>query len=133
MDLRTFFHVTLESAFALFCLLSAIYIRLYNNDGRKTPKVLIAALLTNTVINIADATAYIYRGDPTEFGSTMVRVSNFLVFIGMFALLALGNLLLDTMLKEKGSEEDWKQYNIVYIICLAAAVLIVLSNFFGFL
>ena len=36
MDLRTFLHIIIESGFALFCLLSAIYIRLYDNRKSKT-------------------------------------------------------------------------------------------------
>lgn len=133
MDLRTFFHIILESGFALFCMLAALYIRLYDNGSRRTPKVLTAALLMNTIINIADAVAYAYHGDTTDTGYTMVRASNFVVFMGMFALLALSNFLLETMLRERGAGGDWRQYKTVYIICIAAGALIVLSGFFGFL
>ena len=133
MDLRTFLHVILESGFALFCLLAALYVRLYDTGSRKVTKVLIAALLTNTAINISDALAYAYRGDASETGYTMVRVSNFVVFIGMFVLIALGSLLLQTILEERGGGADRKYCKAVYILCMAGAVLIVLSVFFRFL
>ena len=133
MDLRTFLHIILESAFAMFCLLSALYIRIYDTGTRKVTKVLTAALLTNAAVNIADALAYVYHGDPTDTGHSVVRISNFVVFIGMFVLLVLGNLLLESMLEEKGGGEDKRQYKAVYILCAAGAALIILSAFFGFI
>ena len=133
MNLITFLHITIESGFALFCLLAVLSIRMYDAGERKATKVLIASLLTNAAINIADALAYVYRGDPTDAGYIMVRASNFAVFVGMFALLALGNKLLDTLLEERGTGEDKRQRNAVYGICGTGVGLVVLSVFFRFL
>ena len=133
MELRTFLHIILESGFALFCVLSALYLRLYDKGTRKVTNVLLAALLTNTVINIADTLAYVFHGNPTKTGYFMVRISNFVVFIGMFTLLALGNLLLHSILEEKGAAENKRQYKTVFILCAAGAAAVVLSAFFGFL
>ena len=133
MNLITFLHVIIESGFALFCLLAVISIRMYDTEERKATKVIIATLLTSVFINIADALAYVYRGDPTNIGYNMVRISNFVVFVGMFVLLAFGNKLLDTMLEERGAGEDKRQRNAVYAICGAGAALVVLSAFFRFL
>ena len=114
MNLITFLHITFESGFALFCLLGVLSIRMYDAGTRKATKAIIACLLMNTVINIADALAYVYRGDPTNAGYLMVRISNFVVFTGMFVLLALGNNLLDTLLEERGAGQNKKQRNTVY-------------------
>lgn len=133
MNLVTFLHVIIESGFALFCLLAILSIRMYDFGERKATKVIIATLLTNVVINIADALAYVYRGDTTRAGYNMVRISNFVVFAGMFVLLAFGNKLLDTLLEERGAGEDKKQRNTVYGLCGAGMALVVLSSFLGFL
>jgi len=133
MNLVTFLHVIIESGFALFCLLAVLSIRMYDTGERKATKVIIATLLTNVVINIADALAYVFRGDPTSTGYHMVRISNFTVFAGMFVLLALGNKLLDTLLEERGAGENKRQRNIVYGLCGAGAALVVLSAFLRFL
>ena len=133
MNLITFLHITLESGFALFCLLAVLSIRMYDTGTRKATNAIIACLLMNTVINIADALAYVYRGDPTNTGYLMVRVSNFVVFTGMFVLLALGNNLLDALLEEKGAGEDKKQRNYVYGLCGTGVALVAISAFFGFL
>ena len=133
MNLITFLHIILESGFALFCLLAVLSIRMYDTGSRRATKVIIASLLTNAVINGADSLAYVYRGDPTDIGYFMVRISNFAVFTGMFVLLALGNRLLDTLLEERGAGEDKRQRNAVYAMCGAGVGIVVLSAFFGFL
>ena len=133
MNLVTFLHVIIESGFAMFCLLAVLSIRMYDTGERRTTKAIIACLLTNTLINIADALAYVYRGDPTDVGYIMVRISNFVVFTGMFVLLAFSNKLLDTLLEERGKGEEKKQRNTVYGLCAAGVMLIILSAFTGFL
>ncbi len=133
MNLVTFLHVVIESGFALFCLLAVLSIRMYDTGERKATKALIACLLINVVINIADALAYVFRGDTTSTGYLMVRISNFAVFTGMFVLLAFGSKLLDTLLEDRGAGKDKRQRNAVYGLCGAAVVLIVLSAFLGFL
>ena len=121
MNLVTFLHIIIESGFALFCLMAVLSIRMYETGERRATKVIIATLLTNTVINISDAMAYFYRGDPTRTGYYMVRISNFVVFTGMFVLLALGSSLLDALLEEKGKGQDKRQRNAVYGLCGAGA------------
>lgn len=131
MQLEIFLHVIFESCFALFCILAAIYMRQYRTVSREVNNVLIAALLTSAVINIADALAYLFRGDTTRTGYVMVRVSNFTVFAGMFVLLAAAALLLDRLLENGGGGKDKKLRNIVFIICIAGIITLVLSRFFG--
>ena len=133
MNLVTFLHGLIETSFALFCLLATLSMRMYDTDERKATKVLIASLLMNTLLNVADAAAYVYRGDTSDLGYSMVRISNFTVFVGMFVLLAIGNKLLDTLLEERGAGEDKRPRNAVYGICGAGVALIVLNIFFRFL
>ena len=104
MDLTIFLHVIIESAFALFCIMAAIYIRLYDAVSKKITAVLTAGLLISSVVNIADAAAYLYRGESTELSFYAVRISNFIVFAGMFALLAFGSFMLDAVLEKCGGE-----------------------------
>ena len=85
------------------------------------------------VINIADAAAYVYHGEPTDPGYIMVRICNFAVFTGMFVLLAIGNKLLDTLLEERGGGADKRPCNAVYGICGAGVALVILSAMYRFL
>ena len=133
MDLVTFTHILLESGFALFCVLAAIYIQRYDVVLHRIRRVITAGLLINAVINIADSLAYFYHGDVSRAGYIMVRLSNFVVFAGMFVLLAAGCMLLDTVLEERGGGEDKRLRNIVYGMCAAGILLLVVSRLFGFL
>ena len=133
MNLVTFLHVIIESGFALLCLLALLSLRLYDTAERKATKVLRACLLMNTLINIADSFAYVYRGDTSHLGYILVRISNFTVFAGMLALLALGNKLLDVLLEERGAGEDKRQRNAVFGICAAGVALLIINGLFHFL
>jgi len=131
MQLTIFLHVITESCFALFCILAALMIRLYGKTSRGLNAAMTAALTASAVINIADLLAYLFRGITTETGYVMVRVSNFVVFAGMFALLAAGSMLLDKALEKGGGGTDKRLRNVSLIICLAGIVLLILSRFTG--
>ena len=133
MDLTTFLHVVFESGFGLFCVLAAIYLQLYSFVMGKARRAMTAGLLVNAVINFADTLAYFFRGNTTHAGYIMVRISNFVVFAGMFTLLAVGCLLLNRVLEEKGAEEERKLSLAVYGICAAGIVMLITSRLFGFL
>ena len=133
MDLTTFLHVVFESGFGLFCILAAIYLQLYGFVRVKTKRVMTAALLISAVINFADTIAYFYRGNTEPAGYYMVRISNFVVFAGMLALIAAGSLLLDKVLEEAETEEDGKLSRAIYGICAAGIVMLAASRIFGFL
>ena len=83
MELTVFLHVIIESAFALFCILAAIYIRLYEAVSGKVTAVMTELLLASSVINIADTLAYLYRGGSTQAAYYAVRISNFVVFMAL--------------------------------------------------
>lgn len=133
MDLTIFLHVIIESAFALFCIMAAIYIRLYDAVSKKITAVLTAGLLISSAVNIADAAAYLYRGESTQASFYAVRVSNFIVFAGMFALVAFGSFMLDAVLEKRGGGEDKRLHKAVLCICAAGVALLILSCFSGFL
>ena len=106
MDLKIFLHIIIESGFALFCILAAIYIRMYTAAERGVRRTIMAGLITSAVINISDALAYLFRGSLTETGLVMTRVTNFIVFAGMFVLLGVGNFLFDEVLEIRGGGKD---------------------------
>lgn len=132
MDLRIFLHVIIESGLAMLCILAVLYIRMYMAAGRGVRRAMMEGLIVNAVINIADALAYMFRGNVTEPGIMMTRISNFIVFAGMFSLLAVGNHMLDEVLGSRGKGEEKRLRDLVYIICTAALAALILSRVFGF-
>lgn len=132
MDLKIFLHIIIESGFALFCILAAIYIRMYTAAERGVRRTIMAGLITSAVINISDALAYLFRGSLTETGLVMTRVTNFIVFAGMFVLLGVGNFLFDEVLEIRGGGKDKRLRDTVFAICAAAMIALVVSRIFGF-
>lgn len=131
MELVTFLHITIESGFAMFCVLAAIYLHLYDHGKRKSVRIMTAGLLINAAVNIMDALAYFYRGEPSQTGFYMVRISNFAVFAGMFVLLAFGNKLLGELLDEAGYADDRRMRIAVYALSAAGVAVIVILRRFG--
>jgi len=106
MNLITYLHTTLESGFALFCIMAAIYIHLYEALSPKRISVMTRWLVTSAVINLADALAFFYRGDTSRIGTVIIRLSNFAVFAGMFLMIAFAAELLDRLLEERVAGQD---------------------------
>ncbi len=87
----------------------------------------IAALLL-----IADRCAYLYRGDPSELGYWMVRISNFLVY---FFTLCMAHgftcYLRDLFLNEGGLEKAPRRLRICEILFLVGVAMLVVAHFNG--
>ena len=132
MDLIIFLHVIIESGFAMFCILAAIYIRFYSPVSGNLTGIMTCGLLTSAVINIFDPLAYLFRGNVTSAGIAMTRASNFIVFAGMIALLAVGNNLIDRSIGDSAGEDDRRLRDFVYIVCGAALLSLAMSRVFGF-
>ena len=131
MDLTIFLHVTLESGFALFCILAALYLRQYKELTPQVTGVMSVMLLLNALINVSDALAYAYRGDTGNTAFYMVRICNFVVFAGMFALLAASGLLLETVLKRRDAGSDKRLRDAAYALCGAGIAVLVVSRLTG--
>lgn len=82
-----------------------------------------------TVSLVGDAYAYIYRGDPSELGFWMVRVSNFLVFFMPLVIIHGYNLYLTDLLKD-GSHVPLR-LRIAEAAIFAGEVLVVIAQFTG--
>ncbi|MBQ9272375.1 MAG: cation:dicarboxylase symporter family transporter [Mogibacterium sp.] len=133
MNLITYLHTTLESGFALFCIMAAIYIHLYEAVSPKRTAVMTGWLATSAFVDLADTLAFFYRGDTSRVGTIMVRISNFAVFAGMFIMLAFAAELLDRLIEERGSGKDKRLRNAVFVICAIGLVMLLISVFTGIL
>lgn len=62
------------------CGLIAVFVLMMRSLPQKRRNALLAVELCAMLIMIADCLAYEYRGDPSEVGYWVVRISNFTVF-----------------------------------------------------
>ena len=119
MELVTFLHITIESGLSMLCIIMAIYLRLYDHGSHRHIRVETGGLLLNAFINIMDAMAYFFRGDLSDTGFFMVRITNYSVFAGMFLLIVAGSMLFDAVLEERSAGSDKRLRNASCAVSLA--------------
>ncbi|MCR4955397.1 MAG: HD domain-containing protein, partial [Lachnospiraceae bacterium] len=89
--------------------------------------------LAATGLLLFDRLAYIYRGDVSELGYWMVRVSNFMVFFLTLAVVHSLNLFISDLLHEEvGVEKLPRRLIVAEVLASIGWFLIILSQFTGF-
>ena len=79
MDLGQYLLISFEFWSAIFCIITALCVFLTRKYDQRSAVCLRGMLTVNAVLNAADALAYYYRGDGSQFGYYMVRITNFTV------------------------------------------------------
>ncbi len=81
---------------------------------------------------IFDRFAYLYRGDVSQTGYYMVRISNFLVFlVTILMMISFNSYVQDLIIREGGLEKTPRRLILVYFLCALGIVLLVISQFTG--
>lgn len=81
MPIKSLVQVTMELWGALFCVVCCIIIFAGRRADDARNKMLRYIFIGNIVLLVADSLAYIYRGNITNIGYYMVRITNLLVFL----------------------------------------------------
>ena len=87
MSITQYLHIAFEFWSAIFCVITAVIVLLTGRFDRKRARSLFGLLVTNAILNVSESLAYLYRGNTSELGYYMVRVTNFLVFFCNFIML----------------------------------------------
>lgn len=115
------------------CGAMILFIFLTEALSAKRKQILVSLGLSAMFLLIADRRAYIYRGDVSELGWWMVRISNFLVFFLVLVIIYFFNeYLIDLYTNEGKLKQVPKRLQITRYLLLAGIVLVVLSQFTGF-
>lgn len=125
----------LEVMFALesFCFLQIIFALIMKIEQKEKKWSLIAVNLCTMLLLLADRYAYIYRGNTTEVGYYVVRISNFTVFAMNYLVLDAYNSYLISVLKPLGTQKELiKVLKFVRPVVIIGVILIGISQFFGF-
>ena len=126
------FQVIFEFCSAAFSAIMALGVLSTMKYDRKKARIVLGLLITNVVLNIAEALAYIYRGDPSTTGYFMVRITNFTVFFCNILLSALLVGLLGYLIKKNGGKKYIWGIRIAFTILAVSAVILILSRIFHF-
>ena len=115
-----------------FCALMAILLLITRFLPRRRKWILVMMELTSMILLAFDRTAYIYRGDGSDPGFVMVRVSNFMVFFLTSAILLCFNLYITNLLLTDGHLEKMpRRLIIAQFGAIAGMLLAVISAFSG--
>ena len=113
------------------CGILAFFVVITGINGKKK-KALFFLELSAMVLLVSDRFAYIYRGNVSDLGYWMVRISNFLVF----AMTIMTVYCFGKYLKEMAAESDpglagLKRFRLVDIMLYIGELLLVISQFTG--
>ena len=115
------------------CGIIAVFVFMTNTMSRKRKLILLQLEINAMFLLIADRRAYIYRGDPSTFGWWMVRISNFLVFFLILAVIYCFNqYLIDLYTHEGKLAAIPRRLRVVRVLALVGMALVIISQFTGF-
>ena len=119
-------------ALCAVCTAMAVMLILTRFLSERRKWIMVLMELTATLLLASDRMAYKYKGDISELGFIMVRVSNFMVFFLTSAIVLIFNLYLIDLLTSDGKVKKVpNRLKAVNIGALMGMALVVLSSFTG--
>ena len=114
------------------CGMIAVFVLLMRSLPQKRRIALLAVEVCAMFIMIADCLAYQYRGNPSEVGYWVVRISNFIVFFLNIGILYAFNAYLVNLYEDANNDKGFKRLKVVNYLGVAGVVILVISQFTGF-
>ena len=113
----------------VFCAIAALCIFLSSNYDREKRRYLILMESFASLLLLMDAMAHIFSGYLGVPGSVMVRISSFLVFLLSDVVLLSFHIYVCVYLFSKRERRTLKRVKAGYVIAVAGAVFVVISQF----
>ena len=126
---RTSLHVALLLWGCIFSLIAAVCMFMSKNFDRTKRELLIAQLINSSVLMLADALAWEFRGAPGKISYFIVVISNFLVFFLSDSLLFFYHTYLCVCLFPDKKSVPKKRVTMVFGIAILGMALVVASQF----
>ena len=132
MGIVQMLNMTFDVWSALFSFILILGVFVSQRHNQLQARSLACALLANMVLNVSEALAYAFRGDISQIGYWMVRVSNFSVFLCNHLLLIFAAVFVVRTIEKDGRVVS-TSFKIAYASVISLGiVLLVLSRVFGF-
>lgn len=115
------------------CCLLLFFSIIIKNLSPRHRSAFILLIFSAALLLLSDRYAYIFRGNTSELGYWMVRITNFVTFFSTISVVFFYNLLLSAMIKEAdgGEKKTPLELRIVFILCIAHVGLLIISQFTG--
>ncbi len=132
MELLKSYQADIMMVMAGACGVMALFVRMIHTMSRSRKKALMLLEISAMFLMIADRHAYMSRGDASNWGWWMVRISNFLVFfLTLVVIYAFNMYLIDLFTHEGKLVTAPKRLKTVKLLALAGMALVVASQFTG--
>lgn len=124
-------HIALLMWGCIFSLIAAFCTFIINNDHELKENVMFFLQIASAILLGADSVAWAFKGNPSELGYWMVRISNFIVFFFSDVVLLLFHAYVCTYLfqRKDGYGRHLKRVKWGYVIGGIALSLVVISQF----
>lgn len=126
---RKYINIALLFWGCMFCVIAGAGMALSRNFDRRKRKWMICMQAFTALLLFNDLLAWIFRGYPGTLGYCMVRVSNFFVFADSIVVLYFFHKYVCSYLFTFEEEKKLKRACFVNVLCFAAIVLIIISQF----
>ena len=114
------------------CAILAFMTMVASSESSRKKSILTLMELSAMLLLLSERFSYIYRGDPGDLGSFMVRVSNGLVFFLQLFITHIVTEYLRVMLREDGGlEHDSRMLRTAEAVFGAGTLFIVINQFTG--
>ncbi len=124
-------NVSMEAFGGLLSLLFLLCLYITRRQRGRPERCYVRMLICSTALLFCDATAWLFKGRPDTTSYFAVRISNFLVFVLGYVMLALFIHYLFCFLSAKNVAVSKKPLYAIYTLMLIAVALTVLSQFNG--
>ena len=114
------------------CGITSLFVAFTRNMKSSRKTALLFIEVSATLILVADHFAYMFRGDASDLGWWMVRISNFAVFaLNLFLLYAFNLYLMDLFTHEGGLTSAPRRLRAASWCVVVGLILLVVSQFTG--
>ena len=114
------------------CFTVAVFVAITNTLPKKRKFTLLYMELCSGLLLVADRYAYIFRGNTTDMGYVMVRITNFFVFFLSLSVMHAFNLYLDDLLASADEGRSPLGLKIARALIYFGQIMVVISQFTGF-
>ncbi len=131
MEMKSVISITIEVFALLISLLISFFLVISKRKDQKDGMILKMVSLT-VILLLSDILAYGFRGNTSELGWYIVRISNFLVFATNYLML----IAYGKCLRVYTQSDSKKQCNFLYAVwfmAIVSIIMLIVSQFFGFL
>ncbi len=125
-------HISLELWGCVFCLIAAMAVYLARNKKSRADKMILYMELTVALLMMMDAVAWSFRGYPGQLGAVMVRISNMMVFLTSYGILAEFTTYGLYVIDGKTDFPICVWSYAIYCVCAVGGVMVIVSQFTDF-